>query len=307
MANKPEVTIVIPTYNNPQGAIDLVNDFYRLHDPSLFRIISVDQTKDGISFDKEVHLHVRSYRNLGFSKAMNIGWKLSQTPYTLLANDDVRLLSASWYEDAKAHLKNGVLGVNPYPALKTWDGGGTPKWYWEIHDMEKWGWTKDKPYESYTQEDYEKIKSMLVGGDPPGTTMFFTLLRTETREIVGLMDEGYLNNGEDYDLNRRIYLTCKNCNRKKYEHDIALPEGQKIVNVCDTFEPYKILTCTHSLVHHECGVTKQKAAAAKEMDGYDLVARAKNIYHNKWGDGADIYGKSGLQKPNTPWFQEADL
>ena len=77
------------------------------------------------------------------------------------------------------------------------------------------------------------------------------------------------------------------------------------------FQPYAILTCTHSLVHHQCGVTKQNAVKAKEMDGYELVARAKNIFNEKWGsedcDNPDIYGKLGSIEPNKPWVSEVDL
>src|SRR3990167_8929313 len=117
-----ELTISIPCYNNPTGCKELVADFYRLHDPETFRIIVIDQTKDGIIFDSgtPVHLHIKVYRNLGFSKAHNTAWKLSQTPYTLLANDDIRLLHPSWYEDAKKCLSPAnVLAVNPFTALRT--------------------------------------------------------------------------------------------------------------------------------------------------------------------------------------------
>lgn len=310
---KPEVTFCILTYNNPSGAIDLVNDIYRLHDPGTFRIISLDQTQDGIPFEHEVHLHIRSYRNLGFSKGMNTMWKLVQTPYTVLANDDVRLLSASWYEDAKAHLKDGVLGVNPFPALRTWDGGGSPRWYWEIHG-EDWEWTKNKPYESYTEEDYRKLQRMLTRGCPPGTTMFFTLLKTEARDIIGLLDEAYWCGGEDYDYNRRIFLTCKNCNKRKHDHPSSADSDiNPYADLCliSDFEPYKILTCTHSLVHHESSVSKGKAVAAKEANGYDLVAKNKNIFNQKWAtpdcQSPDIYGRGGAIEPNNPWYIEVPL
>jgi len=299
----PECTVVIATYNNPEGAKDLVSDFYRLHDIDKFRLISIDQTRDGIKFDsdKPVHLHIKAYRNLGFAKAMNTGWKLSTTAFTLLANDDVRLLHPSWYESAKTHLTEDVLAVNPFPALRTWNAGGEPKWYWELEgNEEKFGWTKDKTIESYTEEDYKRLQSLLFGGDPPGTAMYFTLFKTEARDIVGLLDEGYVNNGEDYDWNRRCFLTCSICKRKKHEHGAG----------CQ-FSPYKILTCTHSLIHHHCGVTKQKAAANKELEGFDLVANAKNIFNKKWGTeeepNPDIYGKTGTSEPNTPWCTEIDL
>lgn len=302
----PELTIVIPCYNN-LGIHDLIADFYRLHDPSMFRLVVVDQTKDGLVFDEKtpVHVHIKVQRNLGFSKAINTGWKLAGTPYTLLANDDVRLLDARWYEDAKAHLTEGVLAVNPFPALRTWDGGGEPKWYHEIHG-EKWQWTKDKPFESYTKDDYDLLKEMIGGGNSPGTTMFFTLMKTEARELVGILDEAYWNGGEDYDWNRRCFLTCAKCNKRKSQH---LGELFK----CSTespeyFAPYKILTCNNSLVHHECSATKKVAAKEGGTSMYDLVSKNKNIFNEKWSSESeknpDIYGRSGALEPNTPWAVE---
>ncbi len=302
--SNPELTIVIPVYNNT-GVYDLVSDFYRLHDPETFRIIVIDQTKEGLYFDKEkpVHLHIKTYRNLGFSKAQNLGLKLSETPYTLLANDDIRLLHRDWYAAARTCVqKDGVLAVNPFPALRTWDGGGSPQWYWDIH-AENFAWTKDKPFDSYTDEEYAKLKELLPGGDSPGTAMFFTLIRTELRDIVGYLDEAYWNNGEDYDLNRRIFLTCKNCNKKKGEH---LGEQFRCsYDGATAFEPWKILTCTHSLIHHQCGVTKEISAQNNEGTAYDLIIKAKNIFNTKWGSetehNPDIYGKSGSIKPNSDW------
>jgi glycosyltransferase involved in cell wall biosynthesis len=284
----PELTIVIPCLNN-LGIHDLIDDLYRLHSPEMFRIIVIDQTQDGLTFKHPVHLHIRTVKSLGWSKAVNIGWRLADTPYTLLANDDVRLLDPRWYEDLTQHFKDdAVLGANPFPALRTWDGSGTPTWYYD-NNPEKFAWTKDKPFESYTKEEYDKLKKLLWGGCGGGTTYFFTMFKKEAKDIVGLIDEAYPINGSDYDHCRRIYLTCKNCKKPKHEH------------TCDNFEPYKVLTCTHSLVHHECGVSKANLAKNKELDGYQLVAKSKNIFHEKWGAGADIYGHVGLEKPNTPW------
>ena len=138
--------------------------------------------------------------------------------------------------------------------------------------------------------------------------MFFTLMRTEARDIIGLLDEAFWNNGEDYCFNRRVYLTCRNCNKRKYDHS-----GDEFR--CDyeeggNFQPYAILTCTHSLVHHQCGVTKHNMAVAKETTGYDLVVKAKNIFNGKWGTeevkDPDIYGKTGNINPDK-WTTEIDL
>lgn len=325
----PELTVVIPTYNNPEGAIDLVRDFYRLHDPAMFRIISIDQTKDGIKFPEEtpVHLHVRTYRNLGFSKAMNTGWKLVQTPYTLLANDDVRLLDKRWYEELKSDLEpEDMLATNPFPALRTWDGYGNVVWYWDLereidgikqgHNDDRFDFVKNKPFEQYTPEDYDRLKTIFGRGTGPGTAMFFTLLKTNARHLIGLLDEGYINNGEDYDWNRRCFLTCWKCHRRKSEHVLGGTPDWKDKLVCpqghsSEFEPFRIVTSRNALIHHHCGVTKEKAAAQGEGSSYDLVVKAKNIFNEKWGTpdcpGPNIYGSDGTPIPNSPWWTEIPL
>jgi len=159
---------------------------------------------------------------------MNLGWRLAGTPYTLLANDDVRLLDARWYEAAKACLRKDVLAVNPFPALRTWNGGGDPEWYWQKND--KFEWTKDKTIESYTPEDYDHLKQLLTSSDGPGATTFFTLIKTELRDLVGMFDEAFVNNGSDYSLNRRIFLTCKHCQRRLYEHELIDGEYYCMIN-----------------------------------------------------------------------------
>lgn len=228
MATEAEVTVICPTYNNPEGAIDLLKDFKRFHD-GRFRFISIDQTKDGIPFpeDAKPHLHIKTYRNLGFAKAMNTGMKLVQTPYMILANDDVRLLHPRWYDDAKTCLdRQGVLAVNPKSAIRTWDGAGNVVNFWDIIDDKtgaresQYDFVKDKPFEEYTDEDYERLLDLHGRGDGGGTAYFFLFAKTQMRDIVGLLDEAYINNGEDYCHNRRTYLTCRKCNMRKYEHEV---------------------------------------------------------------------------------------
>ena len=77
------------------------------------------------------------------------------------------------------------------------------------------------------------------------------------------------------------------------------------------FKPFQVLTCTHSLVHHQASVSKQAAVKAKEANGYDLVAKNRNIFNEKWGskdcNNPDIYGREGTDEPNTPWVSEVDL
>lgn len=326
---QPECSVVILTYNNPEGAIDLVSDFYRLHDMTKFRLISVDQTEEGITFKPEepVHLHVRTYRNLGFSKGMNTGIKLVQTPLMLLANDDVRLLNRKWYEEARADLEpQDVLATNPFPALRTWDKHGNVVWLWDLIDDKtgerdtRFDFVKDKPFEEYTEEDYEKLHEIYGKGSGPGTAMFFTLMKTNARHYVGLLDEAFWNNGEDYDWNRRCFLTCWKCKEKKGLH--REHEGKLYCRALHTdkdgrhlgdswFEPFRILTSRNSLIHHHCGVSKEKAAAKGEGSSYDLVVQGKNRFNDKWSTpdcpGPNIYGSDGALEPNIPWWSEVPL
>lgn len=326
----PELTIIIPVYNNPVGCLELISDFYRLHDANMFRLIVVDQTRDGITFDKEepVHLHVRTYRNLGFSKAMNTGIKLVQTPYMLLANDDVRLLNSKWYEEAKADLSNDdVLATNPYPATRTWDRHGNVVWFWDdtrddgTRD-DRLDAIKDKQFEDYTDADYELIKQVHGSGTGAGTAMFFTLMETNARHYVGLMDEAYWNNGEDYDWNRRCFLTCWKCHKRKSEHQSAEVYGKRLCtqlhmdenqkHLGDSwFEPFRIVTSKNCYIHHQAGVTKEKAASVGEGSSYDLVVMGKNIFNDKWKTpdcpNPDIYGADGALEPNSPWWTEVPL
>lgn len=332
MEAQAECTVIIPTLNNPQGAIDLVSDFYRLHDIDKFRIISVDQTRDGITFKDEepVHLHIKPDHNLGFSKAMNTGWKLVQTPFTLLANDDIRLLDPRWYEDARVALGNqAIMGVNPFPATRTWDENGDVVWYWDQLNRDgtrddRWDFIKDKPFEEYTPEDYDKLMKLHGGGVGPGTAMFFTMLRTEAREIIGYLDELYWNNCEDYDFNRRCYLTCWHCQRRKYDHydgkkcylkevpfhpynEITKEETEK----WEDFEPYQLYTFKDALIHHQCGVTKEGVEAEGKDTTYDTIVNAKGVFHDKWNikesNPNEIYGVGGTDKPSKPWWSEIPL
>lgn len=324
---EPELTIVIPTYNNPEGAIELVHDFYRLHNPEMFRIISIDQTLEGIQFRTEepVHLHIKAHRNLGFSKAMNTGWKLVQTPFTLLANDDVRLLDPRWYEEAKADLaRQDVLATNPFPATRTWDKHGNVVWLWDLEREidgvpqgkldDRFDFVKGKDFEQYTPQDYDKLHEIHGKGSGPGTAMFFTVLHTNARAWVGLLDEAYWNNGEDYDWNRRCYLTCWQCKHRKYEHlgDLTNDEVAPKCPVGETFfEPSHILTSKNALIHHQAGVSKQKAEAKGEGTTLNTLSKAKNIFNEKWNitkEGPrDIYGHNGTPKPSRPWWTEIPL
>lgn len=84
---------------------------YKYSPPGTFRVIVVDQTKNGFSDEVRkyvsplIHLYLHPCRNLGFAKAMNEGiihglhWG---TPYICCANDDIEIMDPRWLDGIKA-------------------------------------------------------------------------------------------------------------------------------------------------------------------------------------------------------------
>lgn len=169
---------------------------------------------------------IESYRNLGFSKSLNMGIKLAETPFICICNDDVELIHKDYWPNIKEVFSRKdcekVLAVAP-SSVK-----GFPK----SPEMDL------LPYkEEYTDEDWRylmsednKMAKILGLGEKhnsrwlfDGTMFYFVCFKKETFEIVGLMDEGFWpGTSEDYDMCRRIcskgYRIVQTCNSFVYHH-----------------------------------------------------------------------------------------
>jgi len=190
--------------------------------PGNFKVVVVDQTRDGLPDIKGVHLKIRPHRNLGFAKACNEGiihalhWK---SKYITCWNDDVECIHKDWWQGIldTFHMEsvNEILAVNPESIkIPLWGYGRPPNEYVEI-----------LPYkESYSDEDY----AFLLKGDffhlkekYPNLPKSFPLeyhgvcdafaawgavFKRKFFDVIGLWEERCYPGGlEDYDAMCRTY------------------------------------------------------------------------------------------------------
>ena len=271
----PEITFIIPTIYNFQGLARCVDTIWKFHEPGTFRIFVIDNSGKGLASqaikEGRAHLIIESYRNLGFSKSLNTGIKLAETPYICICNDDVELVNESWWPNIKEVFSRKdcekVLGVAP-SSIK-----GFPK----SPEMDLLPYKKE-----YSQEDWNyllsennKMAKILGLGEKlnprwlfDGTMFFCVCFKRETFDIVDLMDEGFWpGSGEDYDFCRRICL-----------------KGHRIVQTCGSF-----------VYHHWQVSVKQAKPTEEELKKY----RKWESFDQKWNyEGekkANIYGQGGKE------------
>lgn len=196
--------------------------------PPNFYVFIIDQTGDSEAYNKYkdlTHLWVHSYRNLGFSKAINTGFALCQTEYMTALNDDVEFISPTWWqgvEDTFA-MDEKIKVVNPNsPKEGAWGYGLTQD------NIDTW-----VPREGFVRDEDGKSVIPVIDGIPmstpelaikhydgllnrhpiwnkdslcDGLACWCTVFKRSILQEVGLFDERfYPGGGEDYDMMARIY------------------------------------------------------------------------------------------------------
>jgi len=195
--------------------------------PIEFRVVVVDQTKNGIGEQIKdlADLIIRPRRNLGFAKSMNEGiihglhWG---SEYVVAANDDILCISKKWWPGILEQFERyqEMMAVCPASVME-------PGWGYGLNDdgwvpgnkCPDWGvdvganiWPK-KPdgtamtkEEAMTEEGYDYLLEHRKG-HIEGFAGWFVVGKREMWEKVGLYDERFVPGGaEDYELCHRIYL-----------------------------------------------------------------------------------------------------
>lgn len=294
---KPVVTFIIPIIN-PFYIKDCLVSLYK-YTSIEFRVIVIDQTTDDTAYDScrgLTHFWIKSYRNLGFSKAMNTGIRLTDTKYVCLANDDIVFMDSRWWQGILDTFKTDprIIAVNPMsPKEGSWGYGHTaenhmtwqPKQGFAVTDETKDGVVPvfdNKPFlykENFTKEDYDNLldhhPTWSKNSMCDAIAMWCTIIRTEDltgqRARLGLLDEKYYpGGGEDYDMNARAY-TCQ----WPVEHD-----------GCDEEYHYRMVGTTKSWVWHHWS----KSRLLKPDDAMFASRSRWNAGEEFWTPNLEVWG-----------------
>src|SRR3990167_3695536 len=163
-----------------------------------FRVIVVDQTKDGIYglVKPYADLIIRNPNriNMGFSKANNEGiihamhWG---SKYIAACNDDIEFIDSRWWQGIIDQFQAfpEMMAVCPASVIE-------PGWGWGLNEN---GWV---PGNSCPDWGVAVGKNIYI----KGSDGWFVVFKRETLEKVGLYDERFgPGGGEDYDYVHRIY------------------------------------------------------------------------------------------------------
>ncbi|MFH1184143.1 MAG: glycosyltransferase family 2 protein [Chloroflexota bacterium] len=189
-------TNVIVTYNNRADVPDLLSDL-QLHAPASQTILvdnaSPDRTADLVqSRFPDVQL-VRNAVNVGYARAVNQGFGLSESPQVFLLNPDIRVRSAAVFEALQRCLEREPRVAVAGPLQFKDDGK-------RLHLNFTWSY--------WTPQAFEVYVSHALGRPPRATgplkVAFLNagclFIRRPAFEAVGRLNEKYFLYGEEPDL-----------------------------------------------------------------------------------------------------------
>lgn len=269
--------VVIPHLNYEKLRITLEKLRKHTLPEHLRKVILIDQNETYQQVDDLVDIHVRSIKdgkimNLGFAKACNWGIRLSDAPYVMLLNDDCEAIYKKWtlgIIDTFQRYEKQALCVNPSSPRNPRASGDIPVNHpgWEYKD-------------EFSEEEYDKMVTEIGKGHTIDGICFWGPIfnRVKLDQLKGnvpgvWLDESFWpGGGEDYDMNRRAYMT-KN---KDNDH-----------------RGYRCLGAGNSFMWHWWYST------VSPKTGKTGVKDAGTTYYDKWGihgEGMpDVYGKTGRQ------------
>jgi len=247
-----KLDVIIPHLNYPDFQIGI--DSLRRNSPEglINKIIFINQSEDHVPTG--IDIEIKS-KNLGFAKALNTGLRFSDAPYVCCLNDDVVFLNQKWWEGIEQTFKDysTALCVNPSSVCDPDGIGGT-----KIMDGFEYK-------ENYSDEEYVKlVNGTVIDGICMWAPVF---MRERLDQVKGIIpgkawfDERFkLGGGEDYDLNRRGYMSG-----------------------------FRSLGTGKSYVWHHWHKTKHP------ISGQEGAKDDSATWLGKWGADVDIYGHKGLQ------------
>ena len=201
---KPELSIVTVGYRSEETIVPFLDSIQRNRDGIKKEIIVVDNYPSDKGADKaEKHslkpIVIRNLENVGFSKAINQGIKISKGDYILIINPDTRIIGSALKNLLDFAKKTPKLGAVA-PRLLSNDGHLQPSCYKfpTILNAIKYYFfnckncfNKYNPGEETTRVDVVVMAAFLI----PKSTI----------DIVGGLNEAYFLYYEDIEFCRRLH------------------------------------------------------------------------------------------------------
>lgn len=206
-----KISVIIVNWNTKQLVLDCINSIKKYTKINTEIIVvdnaSTDKSVEAIRVNHPDVLLIQNDKNLGFSRANNIGIKKSQGEYIALINSDVLFINDTLDILYNAINKNKNIGVI-VPKLLNKDMSFQPSCrefprLWNnfcqaflLHRLfPKSSFIKESFIKNF---DYNKTQSVNV------VCGCFMLVRKEVIDQVGLLDEDFYFYGEDVEWCKRI-------------------------------------------------------------------------------------------------------
>lgn len=197
-----KVDIIIPTYKNLRG-LKLCIESIRACTGIPYEIIVIN---NGDNEDMHAYLsgqkitYIRQKR-LNFAQAVNIGIKAGNSPLICVLNDDV-IVSKDWLSELVNSCGPNIGCVNP---LSNCDKGWLHNYDLNIGGVELLPGTNSfEQIEPIISQIYEFKSPYQDLIEREWVAFFCTVMRRSVINKVGLLNEGFVNSGEDVDLCRRM-------------------------------------------------------------------------------------------------------
>jgi len=269
-------TFVIPHLVRPELIERCVDSIWKFT-PENFKIIVIDQNALEDILDRmkgKVHLYIKAYRHLGFSKAMNTGIRLIDTDYITILNDDVEFIDNRWWQGVmdQFEVMPKAGAVNPSAPYNNLNGENSVNpVVAEYLDSAEPTQFSQKAYEALTGDKAPEIYGRLMGeGVLDGICTFCTVIPKKVMDEIGLLDEKfYPGSGEDYDFNARCFI-----------------------------RGYRVIGTERAWVWHWWLSTKKELGKLDEK--LWLHAPRWNNLNEKWGGKFNLYGHDLTVKDIPP-------
>jgi GT2 family glycosyltransferase len=214
MFTKPDISIIITSYNTSDILKSCIKSIYKSIDAITYEIICVDDNSDDGSADMvrnnfpEVQL-IKNKENLGYAKSNNIGIRISKGRYIVLLNADTEIERRAF--DLMAGFMDRTAGAGACsPKLLNPDGSiqhcirSFPSIFGVL--CQSLGLHRLFPNNLITNRYYMKHLNynQIIEAESIGTTCY--MVKREVVEEIGLLDEAFFMYCVDLDLNKRIGL-----------------------------------------------------------------------------------------------------